>query len=116
MKAAGRALKIAACVFLMIVLGVTTARAAAAAKAAGIAVSTGSGTLGEGLTWSLDPEGVLVISGEGTMTGSSAENQPFYAYRESVRAVEVKAGVRNIAPYAFYEYPNLIRFTAENSL
>ena len=116
MKAAGRALKIAACVFLMIVLGVTTARAAAAAKAAGIAGSTGSGTLGEGLTWSLDPEGVLVISGEGTMTGSSAENQPFYAYRESVRAVEVKAGVRNIAPYAFYEYPNLIRFTAENSL
>lgn len=42
-----------------------------------------SGTCGENLTWTLDTDGTLTISGEGEMTDwNYLSNAPWYIYRE----------------------------------
>lgn len=64
-----------------------------------------SGTCGENLTWTLDSEGVLTISGTGAMTnyvppsGSALPNTP---WRQSgVKSIVIEPGVTSIGDYAF---------------
>lgn len=60
-----------------------------------------SGTCGENLTWSLDEEGVLTISGTGDMAGYTADSMPWYAYRDSITALNLEEGITSIGAYAF---------------
>lgn len=66
-----------------------------------------SGTCGENLTWTLDVDGVLTISGEGTMTAYGGTDQPWYDYRDSVVRVVVEENVTSIGDYAFISHSNL---------
>lgn len=67
-----------------------------------------TGTCGEGLTWSLNPNsGVLTITGTGTMT-----DYDFYSLRWNGREADIKSvvihnGVTSIGAYAFYNCANL---------
>ena len=69
----------------------------------GIAFSASSGTCGDDLTWTLDDDGVLTISGTGTMNAySTSSTAPWYDSRTSITSVVVEEGVTSIGVYAFY--------------
>ena len=62
------------------------------------------GTCGEELTWKLDENGLLVISGEGDMEDYfSKYNVPWYDYNSKVKTIVVEEGVTSIGDYAFYD-------------
>ena len=64
-----------------------------------------SGTCGTNLTWSLDDEGVLTISGEGKMANYTEDSTaPWYSKRTQIKNVVIEDGVTSIGKYAFYNY------------
>jgi len=69
---------------------------------AALAAAAASGTCGESLTWVLDEEGVLTISGEGEMSNYSSSNSPWYSHRTSITALALEEGITRIGDCAFY--------------
>ena len=51
------------------------------------------GICGENLTWILDPEGTMTISGTGDMTDYTDTNRPWYDYLSSITSVVIEDGV-----------------------
>ena len=68
-----------------------------------------SGNCGTNVTWTLDTEGTLTISGSGEMNGysSGSSSKPGYKYRSEVVKLVVEEGVTGIGKYAFYSYTSL---------
>ena len=65
--------------------------------------TTAGGTCGDNLTWTLDSNGTLTISGTGKMWDYSYDsNAPWYSSSSSVKCVIISDGVTNIGNYAFY--------------
>ena len=62
-----------------------------------------SGTCGENLTWTLDDEGTLTISG----TGEMSDSYPWRSQRDQIKAVVIEEGVTTIGRDAFNGYTNL---------
>lgn len=63
------------------------------------------GTCGLDLTWKLDPNGVLTISGTGLMDDYSySSSAPWYSVRDQIQSVVVEEGVTSVGEYAFYLY------------
>ncbi len=60
-----------------------------------------SGTCGDNLTWVLDDDGVLTISGNGSM-GGYLIFAPWYDNRTDITQVVLNNGVTSIGRYAFY--------------
>jgi len=61
-----------------------------------------SGTCGTNLTWTLDDEGTLTISGTGAMKSySSSSSAPWYSYRNSIKSVSIADGVTSIGSGVF---------------
>ena len=80
-------------------------------------VIVATGTCGSNLTWSLDTEGKLTISGSGAMTGySSASYVPWYRYQQKITSLVVEEGVTNIGNYAFDNYTNLKEISLPDTL
>ena len=77
-----------------------------------------SGDLGDGLTWSLDEEGVLVISGSGDMPdyNSGSKTAPWYERRQEILGVYIDQGVTRIGAYAFSSLQNLDSVVIEDSV
>lgn len=72
------------------------------------AEETLSGTCGPALTWTLDEEGTLTISGTGPMdTYTASADVPWNDYRSDIVNVVVDRGVTTIGNYAFYYCSNL---------
>lgn len=64
-----------------------------------------SGTCGDNLTWTLDADGILTISGTGDMYEYYAMlgiDAPWHEYRESITAVVIKDGATRIGNSAFF--------------
>ncbi|MCR4709038.1 MAG: fibronectin type III domain-containing protein [Clostridiales bacterium] len=67
----------------------------------------------DGLYWKLNSEGVLTISGNGTMDDYITEQAtgnfepPWYSDRDSIESILIEEGVQNIGSYAFNLYKNL---------
>ena len=77
-------------------------------SAAPVAYADGSGSCGDGVTWSLT-EGHLTISGKGRMTNFTDENMaPWYSEADAITRVTVGAGVTAIGSLAFYGCKNLL--------
>ena len=71
-----------------------------------------TGTCGEKLIWSLSQDGVLTISGTGTMTNYTYKSQmPWYQYINQIKNIVIKEGVTSIGDYAFYGISNLTKVT-----
>ena len=72
-----------------------------------------SGTCGENLTWTLDSEGTLTISGEGDMYNygdnryNSGKPAPWSSYRSNITHVVVESGVTSIGNCAFGQYQSV---------
>ncbi len=78
-----------------------------------------SGTCGENLTWVLDDNGTLTISGTGDMTNWSWSNLaviPWYNIRNDITEVTISNGVTSIGDYAFYDCNSLTNTTIPNSV
>ena len=67
-----------------------------------------SGECGDNVTWVLDKEGNLVISGSGKMDDFSA-NAPWKDYRNDILTVKVENGVTAVGDEAFYNCSNLLK-------
>lgn len=68
-----------------------------------MAFATKSGTCGNNLTWTLDNNGVLTISGEGAMDiYSFSSDQPWYSYQDNIIAIVIHDGVTSIGNHAFF--------------
>jgi len=63
------------------------------------------GTIGETITWVVEADGTLRISGTGELPNyEKTENRaPWYDYRKSVKAIVVEDGITRIGRYAFYQ-------------
>ena len=74
-----------------------------------------SGMCGDNLTWELDEEGTLTISGTGEMRGYSREvfngslitTAPWGKHAANLKAVVIESGVTAIGDYAFYNCSEL---------
>lgn len=66
------------------------------------------GTCGENLTWTLDEEGTLTISGEGEMASYRDERAPWDSIKTQIRKVIIEEGITSIGDWAFLECINLI--------
>ena len=64
-----------------------------------------SGVCGEGLSWELDADGSLTVSGSGAMSDYVAEGEPaspFAALGDAIRTVTLGDGVTSVGNAAFY--------------
>ena len=76
-----------------------------------------SGTCGENLTWELDENGVLTISGSGEMQNYSGSiRAPWYSIRSEIKSVVIENGVTSIGDTAFPECTNLTGVTIPESV
>ena len=83
-----------------------------------LADTTASGTCGNNLTWTLDENGVLTITGTGYMNFRSdgdevedIEYAPWQAYKSRIKSVVIGEGVLNVQGCAFYCFDNLEEVT-----
>ena len=74
-----------------------------------------SGSCGDDLTWVLTEDGTLTISGNGD-TGNYYENNPWYAWRESITALVIEEGVTRIGEDAFFGCNKLTKVTVSETL
>ncbi len=71
-----------------------------------------NGQCGDDLSWTLDDEGKLTISGTGKMWDFTGSNySPWFGSSSDVKTVVVKSGVTSIGELAFYLCPNLQSIT-----
>ena len=72
------------------------------------------GLHGDNLTWELDGEGVLTISGKGEMDNSSSV--PWHSYKSDIVSVVIEDGVTTIGNEAFYYCDSLTSVTIPDSV
>ena len=88
-----------------------------AAKAATIVDSGECGAEGDNVTWTLDSDGLLTISGEGEMTNYDPWEDNSAPWQDATfSSAVITDGVTSIGGYAFYEYSNLMSITIPNSV
>lgn len=81
------------------------------------AETVASGTCGENLTWTLDEDGTLTISGTGEMEGySSGLPTPWNDQKDAITSVVIVNGVTSIGTYAFRGYTSLTSVTIPDSV
>lgn len=72
---------------------------------------TDSGTCGDNLTWTLDAEGTLTISGTGEMS-----SDPWNPYRSDIKKVVIESGVTSICDEAFRNCTGMTSVTIPESI
>ncbi|MBQ4562451.1 MAG: leucine-rich repeat protein [Clostridia bacterium] len=76
-----------------------------------------SGTCGDGLSWNIDDENCLIISGMGEMeTYASDSDVPWYTFRNSVKSAVICEGVTSLSANVFSGFTELTDITIPNSL
>ena len=72
-----------------------------------------SGTCGDHLTWTLDSDGTLTISGTGAMKDYSTSSSPF---PRKLKSIKINSGVTSIGGFAFSGCSNLTSVTVPNNV
>ena len=83
----------------------------AVAEETTIVASGECGASGSNLTWTLDSEGMLTISGEGRMKGYNSGFAPWYSNRASIQTAVIEEGVTSIGNNAFADCSGLSSIT-----
>ena len=84
---------------LVLFIGVIPSVYAADIVASGYCGGEGDGT---NLTWTLDSEGVLTISGTGKMKDYTSKNAPWQENGTDIKSIVFSSGTTYIGNYAFY--------------
>lgn len=80
-------------------------------------VASGScGAEGDNVTWTLDSEGLLTISGTGAMDDFSTNSNAWGGKGDSVKSVVIEEGITYIGEYTFYKCGNIESLTLPASL
>lgn len=74
------------------------------------------GTCGDNLTWTLDDNDVLTISGQGAMTNFSRNSMPWELYISSIKSVVIQNGVTSIGENAFNSHSALESVSLSESI
>lgn len=98
---------------LTMCLSLLPGTARAAVVASGHCGAEGDGT---NLSWTLDDQGTLTISGMGKMADYSIGEAPWNAQRASVKTVVIDSGVTSIGDWAFFDCRKLTSVTIPNSV
>lgn len=105
-------LVLAVAAVLMLVMGAQTAHAESELPA--------SGTCGTNVSWAIDANGNLTISGSGAMDDYYVEGSPWYSYKKQIISVSVENGITRIGNCAFYgrsyEYATIKTVSLPDSL
>ena len=75
-----------------------------------------SGTCGDNVTWTLNDEGLLAVSGVGALPDyaySGANAAPWTKYRSTIKAVEIGKDITAIGEFSFYSMTALASVTFE---
>lgn len=80
------------------------------------AATTASGTCGDNLTWTLDDNGTLTISGTGDMRDWTYSSVPWESNRNSIKSVIIENGVTSIGKCAFADCSNLSNAKISNTV
>ncbi len=78
-----------------------------------------SGECGDNLTWTLDADGVLTVSGEGDMDamgGKEGPSAPWYQYSKDIRELVLENGITSIGLYAFFGLGNITEINIPSSV
>ena len=75
-----------------------------------------SGSCGDNVTWVLDSDGKLTISGSGRMANYVSNNRPWESHKSSISSVVIESGVTNISDYAFYAFTGMKNVSIPNSV
>ena len=76
----------------------------------------GENYCGEDLTWTLDDDGVLTISGSGPMFDFENDKAPWHDRKSEIQTARLLSGVTSIGDYAFYNCSSLTSVTIPDSL
>ncbi len=82
------------------------------------------GAEGDNLTWTLDSDGILTISGTGAMADYAFDNSnststittPWYIYKSNIKSIVIGDGVTSIGNHAFYDCRDAIGITIPDSV
>ena len=75
-----------------------------------------TGTCGENITWILDDDGHLTISGTGPMESYDVYGSPFYDLKSEIRSVTIEEGVTSVGSSAFCACSNITEVTLPGSI
>ncbi len=77
-----------------------------------------SGTCGTNLTWTLDGEGLLTVSGEGYMSDYyyDYDDMPWYDYRDNIKSLIIEDGVMSVGARAFCRFEKLETVSISDSV
>ena len=102
---------------ILLVLAMLLSMAPLTVLAASVEASGKFGASGNNLTWSLDSDGVLTISGSGAMEDfANASKVPWYSKRTNVKTVVIESGVTNIGKDAFTGIYSLVNATISDTV
>lgn len=75
------------------------------------------GTCGTNVTWTLDKEGKLTVTGTGDMKNYDyVKAVPWYQYADQIKSIVVENGVTSVGAYAFYGLKNMTAITLPNGV
>ena len=95
-----------AIVLCVVAVGVTSVSAATVA----------SGNCSTTVSWTLDSEGVLTVSGTGEMPDYTANTMPWYSQRNNIKKVVIANGITAIGTYAFRSCKSIAEVSVANSV
>ena len=76
------------------------------------AETVSGGAFGDNLTWVLDSDGTLTISGTGDIPATCVnQNAPWYTQREQIKTIILEDGITSIPEKVFSSYKNLVKVT-----
>ena len=81
------------------------------------AATTASGTHGTNLSWTLNSDGVLTITGTGAMSSKFyGSDYPWYSHRSAVKTIKIGSGVTSITTSAFENFSALTAVSLPETL
>ena len=101
---------------LILVLTLVLSVGSVSAAEPTIVDSGNCGANGDNVTWTLDSNGLLTISGTGEMESDASESTPWSKNKKSIKEVVIESGVTNIRNFAFKSCENLTKVTIPDSV